>query len=215
MISTLIALPYELARLPFATIDAGLARSLPETSVPRKTVDRAIGSADKIAGALLRNGAIARRGTERVDRSDKLVAAARLQAQAETRREAADDVAQRGQQEAAAKRQAAAERVSSGLAEARQAEERGKQKASADAAKKSAAKKAAADRLAADRTETVEQRKKRVAEAAEAKKAAARKTAKQELDDARESKEAAAGARDDAEVLSELADAKKQDRKQD
>ena len=60
MISTLIALPYELARLPLAIVDNGLSSRLPETSGPRVALDRAIGSADKLAGALLRNDQIGR-----------------------------------------------------------------------------------------------------------------------------------------------------------
>jgi hypothetical protein len=215
MISTLIALPYELARLPLTTLDHGLSRRLPDTSVPRTTLDRAIGSADKLAGTILRNDDILDRGVARVERANALVKAARLEDRAETRRDAAADVAAAGRQEAAAKRQAAAKRASDGLAAAKQAEEQGKQQAARNAEKTAAAKKAAADKTAAKRTETVEQRKKRVAAAAEAKKKAARQEAKAELDDARQSTEAAAEARADAEVLSDLTEAKKQERKQD
>lgn len=215
MISTLIALPYELARLPLSTIDRGLLRHLPETSLPRTALDRAIGSADKLAGALLHNDQIAGRGTDRLDRTDKLLKAAKLEARADARREAAQAVAESGRREAAAKRRAAAERASSGLAEAHETEVQGKQRATANAAKTVSAKKAAVDKKAADRTETIEQRKRRVDAAAEAKKKAARRDARSELDDARESKEAAAAARADAEILGDLTETKKQERTQD
>lgn len=69
MISTLIALPYELARLPLAIVDNGLPDRLPETSGPCVTLDRVIGSSDKLAGALLGNRDIAKRGADRIERS--------------------------------------------------------------------------------------------------------------------------------------------------
>ena len=44
MISTLIALPYELARLPVVIVDKNLSDRLPESSGPRVGLDRAIGA---------------------------------------------------------------------------------------------------------------------------------------------------------------------------
>ena len=199
MISTLIALPYELARLPLVQIDQRLASRLSEDSRTRVTLDRAIGTADQLAGALLRNDQIALRGTDRMDRSGKLAEAARLEAEAEARRQAAEEAAEAGRREAAAKRKAAAKTASTGLTEAQKAEAEGKKKAAADAKKAAARKKAAADKKAAERTETVEQRKKRTAAAAEAKKKAARDKASAELAEAKESKEAAVEAHADAE----------------
>ena len=76
MISTVIALPYELARLPLVVLDTGLS-ALPETSAPRVTLDRAIGMSDKLAGAVLRNGAIAKRGADRIERSGQAPAGRR------------------------------------------------------------------------------------------------------------------------------------------
>ncbi|AWB91504.1 hypothetical protein [Aeromicrobium chenweiae] len=214
-ISTLIALPYELARLPLATIDHRLSSRLPETSRPRTTLDRAIGTADKIAGAALHNDKIAARGADRIDRTEKLLKAERLDEQAEARRAEAQVVAETGRRQAARERQAAARQAASAPTEAKKAEDKSKRQAAARASATETKKKAAADRTAAQRTETVEQRKKRVAQAAEAKKAAARREAKAELDDARESKQSAAEARSDAEALSDLTEAKKQDRQKD
>ncbi|GEP32975.1 hypothetical protein NSZ01_07430 [Nocardioides szechwanensis] len=215
MISTLVALPYELARLPLVLVDRSLSRRLAEDSPARATLDRTIGSADKLAGAVLRNGDLARRGVNRIERSDKLATAARLEQEAEARREQARDTAAAGRQEAARKRKAAQERATSGLDEADIAEVRGKQEAKARAEKTAAAKKAAADKRAAQRTATAEQRKQRVEAAAEAKLQAAEREAKDELAEARETKQSAAEARADAERLSDLTEAKKQERKQD
>ena len=215
MISTLIALPYELARLPLVIADNRLSDRLPETSGARVTLDRAIGSADRLAGSLLRNRDIAQRGAERIERSQKLVAAEQLEQEAATRREQARETAAAGRRKAAQKRKSAQTRAAKGLDEADAAEARGKQEAKAKAAKAASAKKAAADKRAASRTATVEQRKQVVDSAAEAKKQAAQRKAKSELDDARETRAAAAETRSDADRLSDLTEAKKQERKQD
>ena len=100
------------------------------------------------------------------------------------------------------------------LDEALQTKAQGKQQSSTNAKKSAAARKAAADKKAAGRTETVQQRKKRVAAAVEAKKAAARREAKSDLADAKKSKEAAAEARADVDVLNDLTEMKKAERKQ-
>ena len=81
MISTIIALPYEIARLPLVVLDTGLS-ALPETSAPRVVVDRALGMSDKVAGTVLRNGGLAKRGSDRLERTEKLQSAARLEQEA-------------------------------------------------------------------------------------------------------------------------------------
>jgi len=215
MLNTAIALPYELARLPLVVVDNQLAGKLPETSRPRVVLDRAIGSADKIAGTLLRNSDIAQRGADRIERSDKLVQAARLEQEAVTRREQARETATSGQQEAERKRRAAQSKVTSGLEEADVAEAKGKQQATAKAAKTAATKKATAERRAASKRASVEQEKQRVEAAAEAEKKAVQEQAKAELEDVRETKQQAAEARADADRLDELVESKKQERQRD
>ena len=214
MISTLIALPYELARLPLAIVDNGLSGRLSETSGLRVTLDRAIGSADKFAGALLGNRDIAKRGAGRIERLDKLRLAARLEQEAAARREQVRESVAVGRRRAAQQRTVAQKRVASGLKEADAAEARGKQEAKARAVKTASAKKATAAKRAASRTTAVEQRKARADSAAKAKKQSAQRGAKTGLDDARETKQAAAAARADADRLGDLIEAKAQERKQ-
>lgn len=214
-ISSLIALPYELARMPAVLVDNNLSARLSEDSMPRVTLDRAIGSADKLAGTLLRNPDIAQRGADRIERSSKLATAARLEKEAENRREEARSTLVSGREEAAQKREAAHDRLASGLDEAEALEMRGKQEAEARAARRAADKKAVADERAEQRAATIEEREERLESAAEAKKKAALSRARSELDDARESRQSAADARDSAARLSDLTDAKKQERKQD
>jgi hypothetical protein len=215
MISTLIALPYELARRPLDLVDKALSDRLRETSAVRVTLDRAIGSADRLAGTVLANPDIARRGAERLERSGQLLAAARLEEQAETRREQARETAVEGRRQAGQKRKAAQDRASSGLDEADAAEARGKQEAAAKAARTASAKKAAADQRAAGRTATAQQRKKRAEAAAETRRQAGQRDAKGQLDEARETRRSAAEARADADRLSDLTEAKKQERTED
>lgn len=215
MFSNVIALPYEIARLPLALVDDRLLGRLPESSAPRVALDRTLGSADKLAGSLLGNPVIAQRGADRIERSSRLATASRLEKEAAARRKEAHETIVEGREEADEKRKAARDRAVSGLDEAAAAEARGKQEAEAQAARTAAAKKSAADTRAAARAETVEQRKERVESAAENKQKAARRKAKAELDEARETQEAATEARADAEKLSDLTEVKKQKRKQD
>jgi hypothetical protein len=214
MIRTLIAAPYELARLPLVIIDKSLASRLPEASGARLTLNRAIGSADKVAGALIGDREIAKRGTDRIEHSDKVRTAARLEQEAATRRSQARETATTGTQKAVQKRQAAQARAVSGLEEADVAEARGKQQAKATAAKTATAKKAAANKRAANSATTVQQRKERVTTAAEAKNGATQRRAKAEIGTARQAKKSAAEARAAAGHLRDLTAAKKAARKQ-
>lgn len=214
MISTLIALPYELARLPLVVVDQTLSPRLAETSAPRVTLDRTIGSADKLAGSVLGNRGIAQRGQDRLERARTLRAAAQHEKQAASARKEADAAATTGLHEAIQKREAAEEQLTSGLREAEVVEVRGKREAKAKAARTASAKKRAADQHAESRTTAAEQRKQRTESAAEARKKAAQRSAKAELDEARQAKQAANQDRSDAERLGDLAEVKKQQRKQ-
>lgn len=215
MISALIALPYKLARTPLALIDSTLSERLPATSLPRVTLDRALGSSDKFAGALLGNREIGARGADRIERSDAVLKAAKLEQEAETRRKQAKEQAADGREEAAKKRKAAQDRASKSLAAADAAEARGKREASARAKKAAAAKKADVDQKAASRQTTIEQRKQRVDSAAEVKKNTAQRKTKAKVKDARKADQSAAGSSADAKRLGDLAEVKKQERKQD
>jgi hypothetical protein len=214
MIRNLIAVPYEVARLPLLVVDKTLSDKVSETFGPRLVVDRALGSADKVAGTLLGNRTITQRGEDRIERAQKLMKASNLERKADTRRQQARSTDTSARKEAAKKRDAAQDRVVSGLQEADAAEARGKQQASATAATTASKKKAAADPRAENRSDAVEKRESRVESAAEAKKKSAQRKAKSELQEARENKQSAAASRSDAERLEDLADAKKQERKQ-
>lgn len=214
MISNLIALPYRLARTPLVLMDSTLSQRLPEASFPRVTLDRVIGSSDKFAGTLLGDPDLAGRGADRIERADALRKAGKLEHQAETYREQAEEKIADGRDEAARKREAAENRLSESLDEADAAEARGKREARATATKAAAAKKATADQKAASRSTTIEQRRQRADTAVEAKKKAAQREAKAKIDDARKADQSAAESRTDAERLNDLTEVKKQQRKQ-
>ncbi len=215
MIRNLISVPYELARVPLDIIENRLSDKLSGTSAPRVTLDRALGSADRLAGALLGNRDIAQRGADRIERSRKLLMATRLEEDAATRREQARETVTAGRQEAARKRQAARDRAVAGLDEAAVSETRGKQRASATARKTASVKKTATNKRAASRTATIEQRKNKTESAAESKRRAGQRRAKDDLGEARKTKHSAAQTRADADRLEDLAKAKKEQRQQD
>jgi hypothetical protein len=213
MISTLVALPYKLARTPLALIDSTLSQRLPETSAPRTALDLVIGSTDKFAGALLGDQELGRRGEERIERSGTLRKAAQREHQADAKWKQAEQVASSGREDAVRKRETAEDRAAESLELADVVEADEKREAKAEARKQAAARKRAADQEAERRTDTIEQRKQRVSAATEAKKKAGQRQAKAMFDQAREAEMDAAQSRGDAEKLEDLAATKKRQRK--
>jgi hypothetical protein len=215
MISTLVALPYEIARLPIALADRTLSDRLSETSPSRIVLDRALGSADRIAGRLTGNQAIAHRGAERLARLDERVTASRLERDAEQKRERAEEALDEGRAEAAEKRQAAQQRLASVPEKAEAVERRATQEAKGRARAQAADKKAAADERAVTVVESAEQQRKRKEAAAAARKKAAQRRAQAKAAKAGETEASAAEARADADRLEDLAETTKQERTQD
>lgn len=215
MISTLIAIPYKVARTPLALIDSTLSDRLPETSLPRTALDRVIGTSDKLAGTVLRDHQLAESGADRIERSATLRKAARFEHKADARRSQAQRVSSEAFEEAAQKRASADDRAADSFRMAADVEARGKQEARAEAKRTAAEKTNAADQKAANREATIEQRKQNVVSAADAKKKRAQRKTKAKADDARKADQAAAQSRADADRLENLTEAKKQERKQD
>jgi hypothetical protein len=215
MVTKLISLPYELARLPWSVVDSALSDGLPRTSRPRVILDKALGSADRIAGSVLRDRDLARRGADRLDRTSRLLTAERLEQEAEARREQAEQAEAALTREAERTREAAEERAESALEEADAVRARRRQEATSRAAQRAAATKDTADRLADRRTAAAEQRRRSAEQVAEADKRAAQREVKAELDEATTAKRTARQARQDAERLDGLVEAKKAERTED
>ena len=214
MLKNLIVKPYELARAPLTLVDRAVSPRLPEGSRSRAGLEWAMGSTDRIAGALLRNDEISRRGADRLDRFQKLASAERLEAEAEARRQQARQARAEGKQEAEDKRRAAEERALKALEDGDVAEARAKQEAKQRAAKTAATKKAAAAKKATARKTAAQKRQQAADSTSQARKKAAQKKTKAEIDDARERKAEADAARADADRLEELVDARKQERQE-
>ena len=212
MISTLISLPYELTRRPLVAVSEGLTGRLREDAAPRVYLDKAIGSADRLAGSLLRNDEIAQRGTDRLERTAGLAEAATLERKAQAKREQARATQSAGRKKAQTQRKAAQETLAHGLDEADAVEAQAKRDARTAATKAAAAKKAAANREASKKKSAAEQRRARTEKVASAKEQAAQRQAAAELQDARDNQKAAADARKDAERLEQLTAAKKAER---
>lgn len=79
----LIALPYRVVRTPLAIVDFQLARRLPENSQARVLFERTLGTADHLAGRLLRDESLARMGADH--RTDAARVAERSAAKQEAR----------------------------------------------------------------------------------------------------------------------------------
>lgn len=214
MISNLLAIPYKVARTPLAVIDGALIERLPEGSLPRTTLDRLIGTSDKLAGTMLGDPSLAERGIDRLERCDTLRKAAKLQNDADRYHKEADRTMANAHEEAAQKRTAADEHVAEVLDVADVVEVRGKREARAEAKNAEASKKAAADRKAEKRDAAIDQRRNRIEANAEAVREDAQNEAKAKLDHARQVDQAAEQSRAQAERLDSLAEAKKRERKQ-
>lgn len=214
MISNLLAIPYKVVRTPLAVIDSTLAERLPEGSLLRATLDRVIGTSDKLAGTMLGDPSLAERGLDRLERCDTLRKAAKLQNEADRYHKEADQTMANAHEDAAQKRTAADERVAEVLDVADVVEARGKREARAEAKKAEASRKATADRKAENRVAVIDQRRNRLEANAEAVREAARNEAKAKLDHARKVDRTAEQSRAEAERLDSIAEAKKRERKQ-
>lgn len=213
MFNNLIALPYKMARAPLALVDSTLSHRLSETSVPRTALDLVIGSTDKLAGALLGDEELGRRGEERIERSETLRKAARREHQADAKLNQAEHAATSGHKDAERKRAAAEERVAESLEFADAVEARDKREAEAEAKKEAAARKRAADQEAERRIDAVEQRKQGADARAEAAMKAGQRQATAMFDDAREAERDATQSRADADELEHLVETKVRQRK--
>ncbi len=211
---TIFALPYQIARTPLTLVDSQIARRLPKDSKPRLVFDRVLGSYDKLAGRVLADESIARRGNDRIERSDKRATAVALEREAEERRAAAADAAKAGRQRAADKAQQARDTAVDGVEQAAATEREGKQAAAKNARAAAARKKQQADARAQKRADAVRQDAERVDAVADARKKRAQQAAKATFAEADSDRAAAADKRGDANQLGTLTAEKRQARKQ-
>lgn len=210
---TLLQLPYQVARTPLAVVDATLAKRLPVDSPPRLAFERILGSLDQVAGRVLNDKSVQRRGDGLRAHAETLGDAVQLEQDAAERRRAAANAVQEAKLHASTLREGAQRDQSRGVQEAVETEAKEKQAATRRARALATTAKQRADAKAAAELDAVE-RKRKLAEArATARKRRAAATAKADLDAAAEKKAAAGVRRSDAAQLAKLTEAKQQARK--
>jgi hypothetical protein len=117
-VRTLMYLPYQAARAPLALLDAQLVRRLRDDSPPRLALEQVLGSIDEVAGRLLKDENIERRGTDLRHRAGKVIHARQLEHQAAARRTGATQTLQKARLKAAKSRTYAQNRQRESLREA-------------------------------------------------------------------------------------------------
>jgi len=209
---TLLHLPYQVARTPLALVDATLAKRLPVDSPPRLAFERILGSLDEVAGRLLKDKSVQRRGSRLRARAETLGDAVQLEQDAAERRRAAAEAVQEAERHASRLREDAQRDQSRGVQEAAETEGKAKQAATRRARAQANTAKQRVDARAAAELDAVE-RKRKLAEArANARKRRASAEAKADLDAAAEKKAAAGVRRSEAAQLAKLTQAKQQAR---
>jgi hypothetical protein len=117
-VRTLMYLPYQAARAPLALLDAQLVRRLRDDSPPRLALEQVLGSIDEVAGRLLKDESIERRGTDLRHRAGKVTHARQLEHQAAARRAGATQTLQKARLKSAKSRTYAQNRQRESLREA-------------------------------------------------------------------------------------------------
>jgi hypothetical protein len=210
---TLLHLPYQAARTPLTLLDATLFQRLPDDSPPRLAFDRLVGSIDEVAGRLLDDETIERRGTELRDRADKLSRALQLAEAAAEHRRAAADTIHDAEHEADTLRADAERHQVDGVEEAVATEREEERAVTRRARAQAEATKQQADARAERQVASVEQERKRTEARVSARQRQATGKVGAELHEAAERKSAARSRRSDADRLGELAEQKQRARK--
>jgi hypothetical protein len=117
-VRTLMYLPYQAARAPLALLDAQLVRRLRDDSPPRLALEQVLGSIDEVAGRLLKDENIERRGTDLRHRAGKVIHARQPEHQAAARRGGATQTLPKARLKAAKSRTYAQNRQRESLREA-------------------------------------------------------------------------------------------------
>ena len=216
----LITVPRSIAKFQYATIRFPLnlvernvfAHYLPEDAPVRLSFERALGSLDSVAGRILGDPSIGRRGEALSHRADFLEKATTLETKAEARRSEAEQKL-RAEEEAAhrAKQEAERQRTEE-VAAARRDEQQAKDEARQKAQARAKANKAQADREATQRVQAAENAKQAEHRRIAAQEKRTTVAPKQALADANKKQDAAQQQRDQADRLAKRAAAERKQR---
>lgn len=211
---TILRLQYRAARFPFQIIEEQLVTRLADESPARLIYERSLGALDVTVGNLLGAPDIAERGAALADRSEALLRAAELDAEADAQVREAGQNYRAGTEDAARQRQNAQAAKKQVVEEARQRADERKREADQNAGKRAAAVKERAEKTAAQRAAAVENAKHTEQSNISAAEKAVSKAAQAKLKDAQEKRTEAATTRSDADRVAELAEAEKEQRQQ-
>lgn len=210
----ILRLNYRAARLPLQIVEEQVVARLDTESPARLIYERSLGALDVTVGNLLGAPDIAERGAALAERSEALRLAAELDAEADAEvREAGQNFTAR-REAASRQRQNAQETKEKTKQEARQQAESRKRDAARNAADRAANVKERADKAASQRTAAVENAKQTEQAHIGAAEKAVTKAAQAKLDDAREKRSDVVTTKIEAERVSELVDAEKENRRQ-
>lgn len=207
-------MPYIVARLPLGLVeDQVVVRYLDNASPARIGYERFLGSVDKIAGRLLDDDGISRRGQALLRKTDFLAKAEELDAKAEARRARADDDLHAVQGQAVQARAQAQREKYEKVSAAEEQEQKDKQKAEREAKARAEAGKNEAEQAAKKRTEDAEGAKQTEHKRIAAREDRATVPPKRQLSDAADKRNAAKDRQQEADRLEQLTEAERNARK--
>ena len=206
-------LQYRIARVPLRFFEQRVLARVDSEAPARLLYERSVGAVDAVVGNMLGDKEIEKQGAARVERSEALGEAARLDELATQTREQADEELRRKQESAAAAPGEARATTERKAQEARSAAEERKRQATQTAAARTAQVKQQVDEAAAAKVIGVETAKRAKQQRINAAERTATAVAEAELDDAAEKRSEATAKRAHANRVDDLADAEKAERK--
>lgn len=208
-----VRLEYAALRLPLSLLDRGIiVRYLPEDAGLRVGFERILGTLDGIAGRVLADPSIIRRGEALAHRSEFLEKAVKLETAAQGRRAAAREELDTASAQARHSREQAQRRQRDEIAAAGDQEQADQRQAQQNAQARAEAAKEQADREAAGRVTEAERSKYAQHKRIDAHQAQATAVPEQQLADAADRHHSADDRRHEAHRLAQLADAERTSR---
>ena len=208
-----LRLQYRIARVPLRLFEQRVLAGVDSEAPARLLYERSVGAVDAVVGNMLGDSEVEKRGAARVERSEALGEAARLDELATQTREQADNKLRRKQESAAAAPGEARATTQRKVNEVRSTAEKRKRQATQTAAKRTAEVKKRVDEAAAAKLIGVETAKRAKQQRINAAERSATAVAEADLNDAAEKRSAATAKRAHANRVGDLAEAEKAGRK--
>ncbi|QEN12188.1 IF2 family translation initiation factor [Mycolicibacterium sp. ELW1] len=209
-----LRLQYRAARIPLQIVEDHLVARLAAESPARLFYERSLGALDVRVGRTLGDRGLTERGAAMAKRSDTLREAARLDAEAEAEARSAGEEFTTRRDEAIRQSDDAQSAKAEAVEEARLNAQARKRHAAQSAQERADTAKDRADNTAAQRAAAVQKAKQDEQARIDAVQKATTKAADAKLSDAQQKRSEAVATRNDADRVSELADAEKKKRQE-